>query len=235
MIRLVTFDASGTLVDHDWDPAGLIYNAATALGVQVPETKATNAYERIHTRRRASLEEVEKRGDPSEIRAFWQGEVAEWLQAVGGDPSLSRDIYETCRRKTFSTSNRIWRVFPDVEGALSALRARGLRLGVISNWDSSLHEILRNLRIYEHFDFVVASLEFGVEKPAAGIFLEALRRGDAQASETLHVGDHLEDDVRGAEAAGMRALHLDRSRPPDRAAGRIADLAEVAEAVAACG
>jgi putative hydrolase of the HAD superfamily len=101
-----------------------------------------------------------------------------------------------------------------VPGVLSALRSRGLALGVVSNWDSTLPGLLDRVSLAGFFDVVVSSSSTGASKPSPAIFLEALSRlgiGAPDASEALHVGDSLEEDYHAARAAGLAALWLDRS------------------------
>jgi putative hydrolase of the HAD superfamily len=103
-----------------------------------------------------------------------------------------------------------WRLFPDVEGVLVELRARGYHLGMVSNWDSRLFDICRELGISPHFDFLLASAATGMEKPDRRIFQAALRKAKVPANRAIHVGDDYEADVLGARGAGIHAVLLDR-------------------------
>jgi putative hydrolase of the HAD superfamily len=82
-------------------------------------------------------------------------------------------------------------------GAVHQLRARGLAVGVVSNWDISLHERLAPLGIV-----VTTSAEAGAQKPDPAIFRLALERLDVVPERTLHVGDTAADEE-GARAAGI--------------------------------
>ena len=84
-------------------------------------------------------------------------------------------------------------------------------LGMVSNWDSRLLKLCKGLGLDRYFDFKVISAVFGAAKPNPKIFEEALRKANVQASAAVHVGDSLEDDVRGAHLAGIRAIWIDRS------------------------
>jgi putative hydrolase of the HAD superfamily len=103
-----------------------------------------------------------------------------------------------------------WHIFPDVHPTLDALRARGLTIGVVSNWVWSLPELLHSLDLMRHFDFVVASARVGYEKPHLEIFRQALAMAGADPSEVIHVGDHVDADVQGAIAAGIAPVLIDR-------------------------
>lgn len=216
MKRVLTFDAAGTLIDHSWDPAGLAIEAAQHVGLNLPAENAREKYEAILTRSAAERAEVELRGDLIEIRAHWRRGLSEWLAELGEDPIHSREIHEYSERVVFNPNGTMWRLYADVIPALDMALESGVQIGVISNWDHSLHVVLSNLGIADRFDFVIASLEFGHEKPSIEIFREAERRAKADSTQCSHVGDDFGDDVLGAQGAGWRAVHLQRDNGPIR-------------------
>ena len=107
------------------------------------------------------------------------------------------------------TSN--WHVFPDAPPVLDALRARGLTVGAVSNWVWSLPELLHSLELMSKFDFIAVSSRIGFEKPHPAIFRWALEQAGAAPDAVIHVGDHLDADVRGAEAVGISGVLIDRA------------------------
>ncbi len=214
MIELITFDAAGTLIDHSWDPAGIVLEAAGAAGLEVEPVAARETYESILSKTSNERAQLELRGDPAEIRAHWRRGVSEWLIKMGEDAQHSREIHEYAERATLSPNGSMWRLFPDVEAALELAAGAEVVLGVLSNWDRSLHVILNNLGIAKSFDFAIASLEFGHEKPDPEIFREAERRAGSSAGGSVHIGDDWADDVEGATGAGWRAIHLNRAGGP---------------------
>jgi putative hydrolase of the HAD superfamily len=123
----------------------------------------------------------------------------------------------------------LWHVFPEVPEVLSALRARGLRLAVVSNWDSRLPELLDRLDLTRFFDAVLVSALEGVEKPAPEIFLRAAARVGCEPARCVHVGDSPLDDYRGATSAGVRPVLLDRTGAFDGGFVKVRDLRGVCE------
>ena len=119
-----------------------------------------------------------------------------------------------------------WRVFEDVVPTLDALAARGLKLGVISNWNERLRPLLERLKLAGYFDTIVVSREVRASKPSRGIFKQAVRRLGLRPEAILHVGDSLPMDVRGARAAGLSALLLQRTAGAVKA-GQIKSLREL--------
>jgi putative hydrolase of the HAD superfamily len=97
----------------------------------------------------------------------------------------------------------VFEPLPGVREALERLRAHGLALAVVSNWDVGLHDHLEQLGLRPYFATVVTSAEAGVEKPDPAVFRLALERLGVDPARALHVGDDGADEA-GAAAAGMR-------------------------------
>lgn len=121
-------------------------------------------------------------------------------------------------------------VYPEVLSSLSLLRARGLRLVVVSNWDVSLAPTLSTLGLGEVLDAVVTSAGVGVAKPAPEVFDAALRLIGVPPGEAVHVGDDFELDVVGANAAGVMPVLLRREAAgPAPASAGVATISSLAE------
>jgi len=103
-----------------------------------------------------------------------------------------------------------WRVADDVRPALETLRRDGVRLAVVSNWDSRLPRLLATLGLDGYFETLGVSALEGCEKPDPALFRAVLRRLGADPAQALHVGDVPELDLAGARAAGVDALLIDR-------------------------
>jgi putative hydrolase of the HAD superfamily len=106
---------------------------------------------------------------------------------------------------------------------LEALRARGLKLGLVSNaFDPGwlLHRDLAQMGLDQRLDFSVFSSEVGMRKPHRAIFERALEVLDVEPERALFVGDRLYEDVRGAAEVGMttvQALWFRADEHPDGA------------------
>ena len=111
--------------------------------------------------------------------------------------------------REYHKSQNLWEhVERDVEPALAALRARGLRLVVVSNANGRLRHLFDRLQLTRWFDHVLDSHEWGVEKPDPRLFHLALEQAGAAAAHTVHVGDLYHVDVMGARLAGLREAVL---------------------------
>jgi HAD superfamily hydrolase (TIGR01549 family) len=136
------------------------------------------------------------------------------------------------------------RLFPEVEAVFSSVReavsrgdARTSRpIGIVTNGPTEVqHAKLELLGIDRLVDFVLVSEEFGVAKPDPAIFHEALRLSGVEAEEAIFVGDSVEFDMAGAQAAGVPAVWLNRLQrpwtepgpPPTREIQSLADLPQL--------
>ena len=102
-----------------------------------------------------------------------------------------------------------WQPYPEVPACLERWRQRGLRLAVVSNFDSRLTDLLEGLGLAGCLHTVVASSEAGAAKPDPVPFQLALAALQLEAEAVWHVGDSPEDAA-GAQAAGIRCLLVQR-------------------------
>lgn len=142
-------------------------------------------------------------------RAWWRSLVTDVLGDASQHPSFDEyfaEVYEAFTRAD------AWHVLADVEPALQALRAHGVRMAVLSNFDSRLDQILSALGLAAYFDAVYLSTHCGAAKPNPLFFQTALRAQGVEAADAWHVGDAWREDVEGAAQAGMRAFWLQRGQ-----------------------
>jgi putative hydrolase of the HAD superfamily len=119
-----------------------------------------------------------------------------------------------------------WELFADTQPALAALRGRGLRLAIVSNFDGRLTRVCESLGITGYFDTIVMSGRAGAAKPDPRIFNVALQRLGVSAAEAAHVGDSPHEDVEGARSAGVQAILIRRDTPAS-APDVVCDLSEI--------
>jgi putative hydrolase of the HAD superfamily len=103
-----------------------------------------------------------------------------------------------------------WRIFDDVIPALESLRSRGLKVGIISNWDERLRPLLHQLNLDHFFQTIVVSCESSHCKPSPIIFKYAAQLLGFPPASILHIGDHAVLDRDGATSAGFQSLLLAR-------------------------
>jgi putative hydrolase of the HAD superfamily len=100
--------------------------------------------------------------------------------------------------------------FPGAVEALKEFKARGLKLGLVSNGSSKFQRAkLERYQLTGFFDTILIEGEWGCGKPDASIFLEALRNLEVTTDEAWMVGDNLRADIAGAQAVGITAIFCD--------------------------
>jgi putative hydrolase of the HAD superfamily len=102
-----------------------------------------------------------------------------------------------------------WRLFPGTIETLEALKERGIRLAIISNWTMNLEELLQALDLAHYFDAIIVSTVVHLYKPQPEIFHLTAKLLKVELSRCLHVGDSFKTDVQGALAAGFNAALFD--------------------------
>jgi len=198
MPHLVLFDLGGTLL---WlDKPLVLWRVLRERGLERPWEQVDRAWLRADRFFMAHRPRMWHVGTELRDRAIL-GHVLREL-GVGVDA-------ETARQALVGSSH--WLPFPDALPALRTLRARGVRTGLITNWDPSARQLLAGWQLAAYLDPVVISSEVGWEKPDPRIFQLALEWAGVPPHQALYVGDNYWDDVLGARSAGLEAVLLDRS------------------------
>ncbi len=119
-------------------------------------------------------------------------------------------------------------VYPDVEHTLSQLRAKSLKLGLVSNgFKKDLDHILGKFGLEKWFDAVVCIDSCNCAKPDKEIFLYALNELGVKAGEALFVGDSVVHDYAGALNVGIKPVLIDREGKIQGRYDKIASLNEL--------
>lgn len=204
----VLFDAGETLLHVEPSfPAAL-----AALLTEHGHDVASRSHEDFEQAARGAFRAALDRAEPFSTsavasRRFWVGVYAAIFEAFAiEDPRglLANRIYEELSRP------ERYALFPDAMPALEALRARGFRLGIVSNWEAWLERLLELRGLSPIMEVTVISGAVGIEKPDRRIFRLALDRLGLPPERVLYVGDTPKADVEPAVALGMGALLIDR-------------------------
>jgi putative hydrolase of the HAD superfamily len=134
------------------------------------------------------------------------------LEGMGGRGERLND----CAREIYDewAANQHFFLYDDVEPALSALAARGVKLGLISYSHRCLESFQEHFALTGLMCAAVSSSEHGFMKPHPSIFEAALAQANVAAEESLMVGDSLTHDIEGARRVGMRGVLVHRSDTP---------------------
>ena len=205
--RAIFFDAGGTLF-RPFPSVGHYYSTVAARhGCSAEAEEIEAAFRRVWSEH-DGIGDLRSHSDEKIEKEFWRKIVTAVFKDFKGLKAFDPFFDEL--HDLFAEPG-VWKLYPEVEEVLRSLKERKYILGMVSNWDSRLLKLCAGLGIDRYFDFKVISAVFGTAKPDPKIFREALKKANVPAGEVVHVGDSLEDDVRGAHLAGIKAIWLDRS------------------------
>lgn len=195
-IQAVFFDVDDTLVDFD---AAARAALADTLGPEADYDLwiGLTHYERFN------------RGE-LDFQTMRHTRMADYLALLGREADVPRA--EALEALRFDALFDRYVLFDDVLPCLTALRASGLRLGLITNNEPSYQRRkISVLGLDALVDAVAISGDVGVAKPDPAIFAYACAQLDVEAGAAMHVGDNIDADVLGAVGAGLRAVWINRN------------------------
>ncbi|MFN0112711.1 MAG: HAD-IA family hydrolase [Blastocatellia bacterium] len=207
--EVIFFDAAGTLFEVRGSVGKIYSRVASQYGCEADADQLQQNFARWF---RLQPPMAFAAGiDEDKLRELEKGWWRNLVRAVFADCSsfshfdeFFDDVFEQFRKP------ELWQVYDDVVPTLSELKRRGIRLGVISNFDSRLDDVLRGCELDQFFDSVHISTRVGAAKPDPMIFDAALAFHRIEASQAWHVGDSLREDFEGADAAGLKAILVNR-------------------------
>lgn len=162
--------------------------------------------------------------DEATALSFWRAFHQEIMNGIGLG-AYADEVADYL--KEHWQSPQVWPLTPGSKEVLDELKSLGFKLGVVSNWDWTLPEVLRATGLADFFDYVGVSALEGVAKPDPRFFQIVLSHLQVAPAQAIHVGDS-EDDINGAKAAGVQPILFDPYKQNPHA---ISDLAQVVEYV----
>ena len=212
MIRAVFFDWFNTLARYEPPREELESQALQEFGIHVSPQKimpSLLAADRDFFEENA-VSPVRERSpeEQAEIYARYQKTI---LTEAGVNISSEPDMLMKIMKRVQELSRGMsFALFDDVLSTLKTLKEQNLTLGLLTNLDSDMKPICRELGLESYVGFIVTSGEVGADKPKPPIFLAALQRAGVNASEAVHVGDQYKLDVIGARGVGIAPVLIDR-------------------------
>ncbi len=212
MIRAVLFDAVGTLFRTRGSVGEIYSEVAERHGCLTEAASLDDAF----------MRDTQSDGIPID-KAGWKmlvRRVFDGSEPIARFDEFFEDIYETFR------TDAAWRLYPETITVLEALSRDQYRMGLVSNFDGRLPDVLGKLGLDGFFDTIAIPTSCGYAKPDPRIFLEAARSMEADPSETLFVGDDPVLDVGAARKVEFSAILVDRNLGQP-APGVVSNLAEI--------
>ncbi|HEY2431876.1 MAG TPA: HAD family hydrolase [Vicinamibacterales bacterium] len=225
-LETVFLDAGGVLLYPNW------WRVSDALAIQGVAV-SPEALVRADPPARRELDDMGVIGGTTDASRGWL--FFDLVLAHAGIPRSDKTAAALAELHAYHRASNLWEYVPaNVVPALEALRARGLRLVVVSNANGTLLAHMERLGLTSRFDDILDSQDEGVEKPDPRFFEIALARSGARKDATIHVGDLYHVDVVGARNAGLRGVLLDEANlRPDADCPRVSSLEELVTQIAA--
>ncbi len=198
-LRALFLDAGNTLVFAD---LARTLAPLAALGLR-PTQEQLHAAERA-AKKRLDASHAAMPEDHSVDRQFWEIYYTYLLEELGKTDAALCAALGSATRQSANWS----RVLPGTREVLQRLK-QSYRLGVISNSDGHMADLLHSVGLGDCFESFTDSGVVGYEKPDARIFRAALQSLGVAASESMYIGDVYSVDYLGAKNAGLEAVLLD--------------------------
>ncbi|CAI5498553.1 unnamed protein product [Closterium sp. Naga37s-1] len=192
--RALLVDAAGTLVEPS-EPVTKVYaSLGRKYGVKYSEDEILQRYRHAYIQPwRKSILRYE-----DDARPFWQYVVSESTGC--NHPDYLEELYQ------YYTTKEAWRLTdPHAKEAFTAIRDAGVKIAVVSNFDTRLRTVLKELDCHDWFDAIAVSAEIQAEKPNPVIFHSACDLVGVDPHHAVHVGDDRRNDLWGARDAGCSA------------------------------
>ncbi|XP_069729238.1 haloacid dehalogenase-like hydrolase domain-containing protein 3 [Phaenicophaeus curvirostris] len=213
-LRLLTWDVKDTLLRLR-RPLGESYAAeARAHGVRVQPEALSRAFREAYGAQSQRYPNY-GRGQGLSSQQWWVDLVKQTFRLSGvHEDRILTLVAENLYHDYCSARN--WEVLPGASETLSQCCQRGFRMGVVSNFDNRLENILSQCNLRHHFEFILTSEAAGFAKPDRRIFEKALRLGGVPPEQVAHIGDDYTRDYRAARAVGMHGFLLQAARQDEK-------------------
>lgn len=229
--KVIFFDVGATLLTPAFDEGATFSRIAAELELKLDAQEVMSKVPLMYGLYEQLYEQDDSFwSDDIRAQAIWI-EMYEYLASLLDIPQSQRSMLaQAVYRYYFSPA--AWKPFDDVLPLLDTLKKHGIRMGLISNWDSTLTPVIQGLGMRHYFETILASAVVGLHKPMSEIFYLALERMEVLPSEAMHVGDHPYADAKGAAAVGITPVLLDRNKEHPTFEGlRIRSLSEIVDLV----
>lgn len=144
---------------------------------------------------------------PRGTRGWWEDLIDIFSVKLSGKKIQNPKIYEEIFNALDDPD--VWILEPTLNELLTFAKENHIGIGIISNWDLRLRELLTSIGIIHYFDPVIVSSEFGYEKPSALIFEKAMQITGLPPESHIYVGDKIHFDYTPTKALGWQSYILD--------------------------
>lgn len=211
--KVIFFDAVGTLFGIRGSVGEVYREIALEFGIDIAAESLEQAF-------RASFKAtspptfpgVKEEDIPQQEFSWWRGIVLSTFAQVNSLNQFTDFELFFARLYEHFAGAKPWYIYPDVVPALEYWQQQKVSLGIISNFDTRLFQVLKLLDLEHFFSSITVSSLSGAAKPDSKIFITALAKHDCYPAEAWHIGDSKGEDYQGAKEVGMRSWWLHRNQ-----------------------
>ncbi|MFA9404682.1 MAG: HAD family hydrolase [Anaerolineales bacterium] len=211
-IDTVLFDLDGTLRFSDPPSIDTFHRHAEVHGIQ-PDPDSQRAARRWVSAYWANsdelLKDMEIFGNHPDNGAFWTNHARKHLMILGGSEGQAEQLAPEITRIMQEQYDPVGVVAADAFETLGKLQEDGYRLGVVSNRQKPIQDVIEELDLQDFFEIILAAGEVGWWKPDPRLLTYAAELMQTPPEAIAYVGDNFYADVISAEGAGMRAVLVD--------------------------
>ena len=195
VIRYVFFDLGLTLVENGMPER--YRKAMEARGISLSSQKAGEIY---HLANKYFMRERPGEMGKGNRRCF--EDYVAYICWLAGNESKAPEVI----RQLTEGEKPVWKAYPYTLPVLRELKKKGIKTGLISNWDNTCREVLEDNGLDSMLDVIVISCEENIEKPDKRIFQKALALADIGPEECIYVGDGGSRELETARKLGMNPV-----------------------------
>ncbi len=218
-LQCVALDVVGTLLYPDPPAAAVYAEVGRRFGCRLSEAEVARRF-------RTALSADDRQPQPSQMAGAAEPQPDSWSTSEAEEQARWRRIVESvllettpvdidreaCFEALFRHFARpdAWKCYDDVPAAVSWLQQAGYTVALASNFDARLHPVCEGFPALRNIRHRAVSSEVGYRKPSPAFYRALSDMSGIAPERILMVGDHVENDVRGAKNAGLQAALLQR-------------------------
>ena len=205
LVKNVIFDFAGTIADLSPSSATMLCGYLKEKeGIEIDEQLATRAYDCVDRSLFYSSVKIHKNEQKGEFYKKYNDLILKNLGLFEVVDNSNNQLFEH-----FLSIKRHWVLKNDVKETFMALKSSGKSISIVSNFDSKLKDIAKNLGILHLIDNMHISQDVGYEKPQIKFYELFFKNYNLDPKESLYVGDSYELDFMPAYNIGLKTLLID--------------------------
>jgi FMN phosphatase YigB (HAD superfamily)/2-polyprenyl-3-methyl-5-hydroxy-6-metoxy-1,4-benzoquinol methylase len=206
MISSVIFDFAGTIAEKHPKDQDIWDSYLKNIGIHVPKTNIIKAIKIVQHKNLYKSVKIKTKDERKKFYTDFNRDVLKALGIYHLDKDLPGKVH-----KKFTLVDREWILKDGVADLFKKIKKSNRKIGILSNFDMSLREVLKNNNILSEVDFLMVSAEEGIEKPDTEIYKKFFENFNLNFDSALYVGDNYELDIIPAVSCGIKTILIDES------------------------